>query len=142
MNGGWWLQFHSRRKSENLYSIFPGSPKKVAGVRSVARPDVSQAFFSHASNSCRARSGSFTCALSPVAAIPQRADQAAARLGEPVIGCEALIMFYAGHDSAAKRAADPLAPDLGFEARDAGPLANGRFLEMLGRPIGCGLLRR
>jgi 8-hydroxy-5-deazaflavin:NADPH oxidoreductase len=64
-------------------------------------------------------------------------------------------MFHAGDDAAAKAIAAQLASDIGFDAVDAGPLANSRFLEMLasfwgtlaygqkmGREIGFRLLRR
>src|SRR5262245_27309628 len=41
-------------------------------------------------------------------------------------------MFYAGDDPAAKAVAAGLATDLGFDAVDAGPLANARLLEPFG----------
>ena len=65
------------------------------------------------------------------------------------------VMFVAGDDPAGKTAVLGLATDLGFEAVDAGPLANARLLEPLallwiqlafrlgqGRDFAFGLLRR
>lgn len=39
------------------------------------------------------------------------------------------VMFYCGDDAAAKKTVHPLIADLGFDARDAGPLTQARFLE-------------
>jgi predicted dinucleotide-binding enzyme len=76
-------------------------------------------------------------------------------MADPRYGSEALTMFYAGDDAAAKGTAGQLARDLGFDPVDAGALGNSRFLEMLasfwgtlaygqklGREIGFRLLRR
>lgn len=41
-------------------------------------------------------------------------------------------VLYAGNDAAAKDAVKALAESAGFEAVDAGPLANARYLEPLG----------
>ena len=70
-------------------------------------------------------------------------------------GGQAATMFYAGDDAVAKQAAHQLASDIGFDAIDAGPLANARLLEPLamlwiylaypggrGREIAFKLLRR
>lgn len=45
---------------------------------------------------------------------------------------ERLTVLVAGDDEAAKRRALRLAQDIGFDAVDAGPLANARWLETLG----------
>jgi predicted dinucleotide-binding enzyme len=76
-------------------------------------------------------------------------------MANPKYGSEAVTMFYAGDDASAKRVAERLAADLGFEPLDAGPLANSKYLEMLagfwgslafgqnlGLEIGFRLLRR
>jgi 8-hydroxy-5-deazaflavin:NADPH oxidoreductase len=39
------------------------------------------------------------------------------------------VMFYCGDDAAAKATVHQLASELGFDARDAGPLASARLLE-------------
>jgi len=48
------------------------------------------------------------------------------------LGDQRLTVFVAGNDAAAKRDATELATAIGFEAVDAGPLANARLLEPLG----------
>ncbi len=50
-------------------------------------------------------------------------------MADPIVGGQASVMFYAGDDGAAKDVAKRLASELGFEAVDAGPLANARLLE-------------
>jgi 8-hydroxy-5-deazaflavin:NADPH oxidoreductase len=55
----------------------------------------------------------------------------AANMADPMYGDEAVSMFYAGDDAAAKTTAAQLATDLGFDPVDAGPLANARHLEAL-----------
>ncbi len=52
-------------------------------------------------------------------------------MANPKYGSESATMFYCGDDAAAKTAAAKLAADLGFEAVDAGPLAEARLLEPL-----------
>jgi 8-hydroxy-5-deazaflavin:NADPH oxidoreductase len=39
------------------------------------------------------------------------------------------VMFYCGDDAAAKKTVHQLADDIGFDAQDAGPLAQARLLE-------------
>jgi 8-hydroxy-5-deazaflavin:NADPH oxidoreductase len=86
---------------------------------------------------------------------PSGAEQVAKWAGGARVVTEALTMFYAGDDSAAKATAAQLAADLGFDPIDGGPLPNARFLEALasfwvtlaysqklGRDIGFRLLRR
>lgn len=76
-------------------------------------------------------------------------------MANPKYGSDAVTMFYAGDDAAARKVAAQLATDLGFEPLDAGPLANSKYLEMLagfwgtlafgqnlGLEIGFRLLRR
>lgn len=76
-------------------------------------------------------------------------------MAAPRFSEQAATMFYAGDDAEAKQIAAQLARDLGFEAIDAGPLANARLLEPLaalwiylahpggqGRRIAFKLLRR
>lgn len=76
-------------------------------------------------------------------------------MANPKYGSDAVTMFYAGDDAAARTVAAQLATDLGFEPLDAGPLANSKYLEMLagfwgtlafgqnlGLEIGFRLLRR
>lgn len=48
------------------------------------------------------------------------------------LGDQRLTVFVAGDDAAAKSDATELATAIGFEAVDAGPLANARLLEPLG----------
>ncbi len=52
-----------------------------------------------------------------------------ANMGNPVYPEGASMMLYCGDDPAAKTTAAQLAGDLGFEAFDAGPLAEARLLE-------------
>lgn len=47
-------------------------------------------------------------------------------------GGETLTLFAAGDDEAARRTVLELGQDLGFDAVDAGPLQNARWLEVLG----------
>jgi 8-hydroxy-5-deazaflavin:NADPH oxidoreductase len=76
-------------------------------------------------------------------------------MSNPKYRSEAVTIFYAGDDASAKRAAEQLAADLGFDPLDAGPLSNSKYLEMLagfwgtlafgqklGLEIGFRLLRR
>ena len=76
-------------------------------------------------------------------------------MADPKYGGHGLTMLYAGDDLGAKKVAQQLAADLGFEPQDAGPLANAHSLEVLaslwgvlaygqklGRHIGFRLLRR
>jgi predicted dinucleotide-binding enzyme len=76
-------------------------------------------------------------------------------MADPSYGGQAATMFYCGDDFEAKKIAARLARDLGFDAVDAGPLANARLLEPLaalwiylaypggqGRRIAFKLLRR
>jgi predicted dinucleotide-binding enzyme len=55
-------------------------------------------------------------------------------LGErpPAAGAPRVQVFYAGDDAAAKGAVGSLIESMGFEAVDAGPLTNARYLEPLG----------
>lgn len=53
----------------------------------------------------------------------------AATLATPVIGGTKLMVPVAGDNPAAKRAVLDLATELGFDALDAGPLSNARYLE-------------
>ncbi len=52
-------------------------------------------------------------------------------MANPRYGSESATMFYCGDDASAKAVAARLAEDLGFEALDAGPLAEARLLEHL-----------
>jgi len=76
-------------------------------------------------------------------------------MANPVFRSELPVMFYCGDNDAAKQEVKPLIEELGFEAIDAGPLAQARVLEPfallwislaytqgLGREIGFKLLRR
>jgi predicted dinucleotide-binding enzyme len=53
-------------------------------------------------------------------------------LGGRQRGAERVQVFYAGDDAGAKDTVRRLAESVGFEAVDAGPLANARYLEPLG----------
>jgi predicted dinucleotide-binding enzyme len=53
----------------------------------------------------------------------------APNMGNPVYPEGPSMMLYCGDDPAAKNIAAQLASDLGFEAHDAGPLAEARLLE-------------
>ncbi|MFP5288219.1 MAG: NADPH-dependent F420 reductase [Thermoanaerobaculia bacterium] len=76
-------------------------------------------------------------------------------MDDPRFGDDRATMFYCGDDAEAKKVAARLAEDLGFEAGDAGPLAEARSLEhlallwihlayvqKLGRGIAFKLMRR
>ena len=76
-------------------------------------------------------------------------------MDDPRYGDDRATMFYCGDDAEAKKVAASLAEDLGFEAIDAGPLAEARSLEYLallwihlayvqkmGRDIAFKLMRR
>jgi 8-hydroxy-5-deazaflavin:NADPH oxidoreductase len=52
-------------------------------------------------------------------------------MDNPKFGEDRVTMFYCGDDAEAKKVAAGLAEDLGFEAVDAGPLAEARSLEYL-----------
>lgn len=52
-------------------------------------------------------------------------------MANPVYREGASMMLYCGDDAEAKKVAGQLAADLGFEAHDAGPLAEARLLEPL-----------
>jgi predicted dinucleotide-binding enzyme len=52
-------------------------------------------------------------------------------MANPQYGAEAVTMFYAGDDAAAKAIAAQLTADIGFEPVDVGPLANSKLLESL-----------
>lgn len=52
-------------------------------------------------------------------------------MADPKFGEQAATLFYCGDDAEAKQAVHQLAADLGFEAVDAGPLKNARYLEPL-----------
>lgn len=52
-------------------------------------------------------------------------------MADPKFGEQAATLFYCGDNATAKQAVHQLASDLGFEAVDAGPLANARYLEPL-----------
>jgi predicted dinucleotide-binding enzyme len=73
----------------------------------------------------------------------------------PKFGGGSAVMFYCGDDAAAKATVHGLASELGFDARDAGPLSQARLLEPfallwislalkygLGREFGFQLLTR
>jgi predicted dinucleotide-binding enzyme len=53
-------------------------------------------------------------------------------MARPDFGGRKAVMPYCGDDAAAKGVARRLVEDLGFEALDAGPLANARLLEPVG----------
>ena len=55
----------------------------------------------------------------------------AVNMANPDFGAERASMFVCGDDAAAKRTVAGLAEALGFEAVDAGPLTQARFLEPL-----------
>ncbi len=76
-------------------------------------------------------------------------------LGNPTFGDQHASMFICGDEPEAKRIVQSLSEELGFEAVDAGPLANARLLEPMavlwirlalaegfGRDIAFKLLRR
>jgi predicted dinucleotide-binding enzyme len=53
-------------------------------------------------------------------------------MADPKLRGESAVMPYCGDDPAAKSTVARLVSDLGFEALDAGPLANARLLEPFG----------
>ncbi|HEY7677450.1 MAG TPA: NADPH-dependent F420 reductase [Candidatus Methylomirabilis sp.] len=55
----------------------------------------------------------------------------AANMADPRFGGQSASMFICGDDHGAKKIVASLAQDLGFEAVDAGPLAQARLLEPL-----------
>jgi len=75
-------------------------------------------------------------------------------MANPAYGPQKPVLFVAGDDAAAKQTALQLVQDVGFDAVDAGPLANARLLEPLamlwiylafhglGRNIAFALLKR
>ncbi len=50
-------------------------------------------------------------------------------MANPIIAGEKVVLFYCGDDAEAKKIAYQLAAELGFDARDAGPLTQARLLE-------------
>jgi predicted dinucleotide-binding enzyme len=50
-------------------------------------------------------------------------------MANPEIGGHPALLFYCGDDAQAKKAVHQLATELGFDARDAGPLKQARLLE-------------
>ncbi len=50
-------------------------------------------------------------------------------MANPVFGADRAVMFYCGDDADAKKVVHQLASELGFDARDAGPLKQARVLE-------------
>ncbi|HEY3839994.1 MAG TPA: NADPH-dependent F420 reductase [Bryobacteraceae bacterium] len=52
-------------------------------------------------------------------------------MGDPKVNGEGVVMFYCGDDADAKKTIAELATELGFDARDAGPLTQARLLEPL-----------
>jgi predicted dinucleotide-binding enzyme len=50
-------------------------------------------------------------------------------MADPKVNGEPAVMFYCGDDANAKKATAQLATELGFDARDAGPLTQARLLE-------------
>jgi predicted dinucleotide-binding enzyme len=50
-------------------------------------------------------------------------------MADPKFGGAAAVLFYCGDDDGAKQSVHRLATDLGFDARDAGPLTQARLLE-------------
>lgn len=52
-------------------------------------------------------------------------------MANPVVDGEPVVMFYCGDDPEAKQVVAQLASELGFDARDAGPLTQARLLEPL-----------
>jgi len=52
-------------------------------------------------------------------------------MANPAINGKPVVMFYCGDDAAAKETVARLARELGFDARDAGPLTQARVLEPL-----------
>ena len=55
----------------------------------------------------------------------------AQHMTDPRFGDQRATMFLCGNDLAAKQAVSTLAPDLGFEPVDTGPLTQARLLEPL-----------
>ncbi|MGH9765221.1 MAG: NADPH-dependent F420 reductase, partial [Blastocatellia bacterium] len=65
--------------------------------------------------------------------------------GNPKYGTQVPTVFYCGDDSSAKMVVKGLIEEIGYEAIDAGPLRNARYLEplaelvvQLGIPLGMG----
>jgi predicted dinucleotide-binding enzyme len=65
--------------------------------------------------------------------------------GNPAYGTQVATVFYCGDDDSAKMLVKGLIEELGYEAIDAGPLRNARYLEpfaelviQLGIPLGMG----
>ncbi|HEY0866787.1 MAG TPA: NAD(P)-binding domain-containing protein [Fimbriimonas sp.] len=54
-----------------------------------------------------------------------------ANMALPLYGGEALTLLYCGDDADAKRVAEQLANEVGFDPIDAGPLSNAHLLEAL-----------
>ena len=52
-------------------------------------------------------------------------------MADPAINGKPVVMFYCGDDAGAKETVAQLAKELGFDARDAGPLTQARVLEPL-----------
>lgn len=50
-------------------------------------------------------------------------------MANPIFGSDRAVMFYCGDDADAKKVVHQLASELGFDARDAGPLKQARVLE-------------
>jgi predicted dinucleotide-binding enzyme len=76
-------------------------------------------------------------------------------MANPKLAGQSALLFYCGDDEDAKQTVHALATELGFDARDAGPLKQARLLEPLatlwislaftrgyGREFAFGLLRR
>lgn len=70
-------------------------------------------------------------ALAPGARVVKALNQTGAEVMADARRLGAPVMFAAGDDAEAKRAVLALVADLGFEALDAGPLANAALLEAL-----------
>jgi NADPH-dependent F420 reductase len=52
-------------------------------------------------------------------------------MADPAVNGKPVVMFYCGDDAGAKETVAGLAKELGFDARDAGPLTQARVLEPL-----------
>jgi predicted dinucleotide-binding enzyme len=52
-------------------------------------------------------------------------------MADPKLGGQSALLFYCGDDAGAKAAVRDLATEIGFDARDAGPLRQSRVLEPL-----------
>lgn len=71
-------------------------------------------------------------AWAPGAHVVKAFNSVSARvMSDPNFDGQPATLFYCGDDTKAKQVVHQLATDLGFEAADAGPLVNARYLEPL-----------